>query len=221
MDVIIDIVIVEDNVELAELLVSTINTAVGFSLKGLAKNGEEAIRLVSAIRPDVVLMDIGLPDISGIECVKILKPMFPRMEFMAYTAFEDAQNLIQAIAAGVNSYILKSSPPEVLLAAIRELYAGGAPATPDIARMLIEFMRSEMNRTTDKASLSAEQYHISSREKEVLQCLSEGLYYAEIAENLKITVGTVKKHIYNIYEKLHVDNRTEAINKFFGSAKTL
>lgn len=153
-------------------------------------------------------MDIGLPDISGIDCVRKLRPLCPNVEFIMCTVYDEDEKVFQSLEAGANSYILKKSKPELLLSAIREVFEGGSPMSIAIARKIVAKMqRKDDTRVT---------YGITPREVEVLTMLSKGLTYTEVADSLFISVKTLKKHIYNICEKLHVDNKVEALNKFFG-----
>lgn len=204
----ITIALVEDNPQIQELLQATIATEEEYCCVAVFSNGQSALEGIPDLLPDVVLMDIGLPDISGIECVRRLKPLCPGTEFMMCTIYDEDEKVWQALEYGASSYILKRSKPDFLLDAVREVHSGGSPMSPDIARKLVRRFQHE----TDKQH----QYNITPREKEILELLSRGLLYKEVAENLGISINTLKRHIYNIYEKLHVDNKVEAINKVFG-----
>lgn len=204
----ISVFIVEDNPDIQLLLQTIVSRDNEYSCVGVAPNGTEALRRIPELLPDVVLMDIGLPDISGIECVKKLKPVCPNVEFIMCTIYDEDEKVFQSLEAGANSYILKKSKPELLLSAIREVFEGGSPMSSDIARKIVARMQRNGQTRAD--------YHITPREVEVLTMLSKGLTYSEVADQLFISVKTLKKHIYNIYEKLHVDNKVEALNKFFG-----
>jgi DNA-binding NarL/FixJ family response regulator len=176
---------------------------------GVYEDGETALEQLSIHQPNVVIMDIGLPGINGIECVKSLKPRYPSMEFMMCTIHDEDEKIFEALEAGANSYILKRTAPDKLLEAIVELHDGGSPMSSDIARKLV---RTYQKKNNDVKSL----YGITPREEEILMHLSKGLTYQEIADVLFISVGTIKKHIYNIYEKLHVSSKVAAINKYLG-----
>jgi two-component system, NarL family, response regulator LiaR len=204
----ISVFIVEDNEDIMTMLKTIVESNKNYSCVGAAFTGTKALQQIPEILPDIVLMDIGLPDINGIECVKKLKVKCPQTEFMMCTVYDEDEKVFEALKAGANSYILKRSKPELLLRAMEEIMEGGSPMSPDIARKIVRRFHQKAN--------TKEQYHITPKEEEVLNLLSKGHTYEEIAHQLNITVKTLKKHIYNIYEKLHVDNRVEAINKFFG-----
>ncbi len=204
----ISVLIVEDNEDIQLLLQTVVSRNDEYSCIGVVSTGADALKKIPELLPDVVLMDIGLPDISGIECVRKLKPQCPNVEFIMCTIYDEDEKVFQSLEAGANSYILKKSKPELLLTAIREVYEGGSPMSSDIARKIVAKMQRKDTARTD--------YGITPREEDVLVKLSKGLTYSETADQLFISVKTLKKHIYNIYEKLHVDNKVEALNKFFG-----
>ncbi|MBD2705635.1 response regulator transcription factor [Spirosoma sp. BT702] len=204
----ISVFIVEDNPDIQLLLQTIVSREVEYACVGVVTTGTEALRRIPELLPDVVLMDIGLPDISGIDCVRRLKPLCPNVEFIMCTVYDEDEKVFQSLEAGANSYILKKSKPELLLTAIREVYEGGSPMSSDIARKIVARVQRKDQARTD--------YHITPREVDVLTMLAKGLTYNEVADALFISVKTLKKHIYNIYEKLHVDNKVEALNKYFG-----
>lgn len=204
----ISIAMVEDNQQIQELLQATIALEEDMNCIAVFSNGAAAIEKLPDLLPDVVLMDIGLPDINGIECVRQLKPLCPGTEFMMCTIYDEDEKVWQALEYGASSYILKRSKPEFLVNAIREVHAGGSPMSADIARKLVRRFQPVPDAQKD--------YHITPREKEILELLSKGLMYKEVAQQLTISINTLKRHIYNLYEKLHVDNKVEAINKVFG-----
>jgi DNA-binding NarL/FixJ family response regulator len=154
-------------------------------------------------------MDINLPGMSGTECIKKVKEKSPKIQFMMFTIYEDSEQVYEALAAGASGYLLKKTPTEKILEALKELYEGGAPMSTHIARKVVSFFQKE-----NKAA--GEMTQLSNREKEVLALLSKGFLYKEISDQLFISTGTVRQHIHHIYEKLHVQNRMEAINKFYG-----
>ena len=205
----ITIAIVEDNASIREMLQSIIAMEESYSCTGLFGNGEDALKGIPELQPDVVLMDIGLPGINGIDCIKQLKPTCPRTEFLICTIYDEDEKVYQALEYGASSYILKSSKPEFLLQSILEVHNGGSPMSPDIARKLVQRFRQKENKNV--AILN-----ITPREKEILELLSQGLFYKEASDQLGISINTLKRHIYNMYQKLQVDNKTEAINKVFG-----
>lgn len=205
----ISVVIVEDQKDIQGLLKSIVSRNEDYICLDVCSTGEEALQKIPELLPDVVLMDIGLPGINGIDCVKRLKSICPNTEFIMCTAYDEDEKVFLALQSGANSYILKKSKPEVLLNAIKEVHEGGSPMSSDIARKIV--MKLQQTPATTKV-----EYHITNREEEILEQLSKGLTYIEIADKLFISIKTLKKHIYNIYEKLHVDNKVEAINKFYG-----
>jgi DNA-binding NarL/FixJ family response regulator len=162
-------------------------------------------------------MDIDLNDVyNGIQCVQQLKPENPEILFMMCTVYEDDDKIYQALTAGASGYILKKTPPGKLLDAIQELYEGGAPMSSQIARKVVAAFRAKNGDLVPENPSAKEIRVLSNREKEILELLSKGFLYKEIAASLFISAETVRKHVYHIYEKLHVNNRVEAVNKFFG-----
>lgn len=176
-----------------------------FELVFTLSRGEEALETIPALQPDIVIMDINLPGISGIECIRMVKGQCPATQFMIFTIYENDENIFTALEAGASGYLLKKSTMPQIAEAIKELYHGGSPMSALIARKLVQRYQ--------KPAPQAELAQLTSREKEILTLLSEGLLYKEIAGRLSITAGTVKQHIHRMYEKLHVNNKTEAINK--------
>lgn len=160
--------------------------------------------------PDVIIMDINLPGASGIDCVRQLSQRCTGTQYLMYTVHDDDHRVFEALKAGANGYILKSSTPDQILEAVRELAQGGSPMSAHVARRVVQHFRP----LQDRSSLS--DVSLSEREHGVLELLAQGLLYKEIAERSGISVGTVKQHIHRIYDKLHVQNRTEAVNRFFG-----
>ena len=197
--------IVEDITEIREGLRFIINQTAGFQFVSAYDNAEDAYRGLVNDRPDIVIMDIGLPGGTGVECIRKLKPANPAMLFVIFTVYEDSDQVFEALAAGASGYLLKNSPPDKIIDSLREIQAGGSPMSLSIARKVV----SSFHRVVD-------QNELSGREMEVLTLLAKGLLYKEIATKLSISKGTVSQHIHNIYEKLHVYNRTEALNKVFG-----
>lgn len=214
---IIPVAIVEDNNDIRHALEQIIDMAFGFSLCCSCVNGEEALATIPYLNPKVVLMDINLGGINGIECVKILKVSNPTALFMMCTALEEDESIFQALKAGASGYILKKTTPPKLLEAIQELYEGGAPMSSQIARKVVAAFRLQINEDDQLSNDRMVSINIlSKREKEILETLAKGLLYKEIADKFGISKETVKKHVYSIYEKLHVGNRIEAINKYYG-----
>ncbi|MBS1600293.1 MAG: response regulator transcription factor [Bacteroidetes bacterium] len=211
----IAVCIVDDNNEIRSALEQIILMADGYDLVGSCSSLDEALITIPNIKPNVVLMDINLGENeSGIDCIRELKPLHPEILFMMCTVYEEDEKIFEALSAGANGYILKKTTPDKLLDAIKELYQGGAPMSSQIARKVtMAFQNKAMeNNNAQGKSISI----LSNRENEILQLLAKGLLYKEIAGHLFISQETVRKHVYHIYEKLHVNNRVEAINKFFG-----
>ena len=208
----ISVAIVEDNNDIRNALEQIIDMADGYSLAGSCVNGEEAIINIPLLRPSIVLMDINLGGINGIEVVRILKEEMPDILFMMCTIYEEDEKIFEALSAGASGYVLKKTAPDKLLDAIKELYEGGAPMSSQIARKVVTTFQNKTSSIASPDSLGI----LSRREKEILEMLSKGLLYKEIADQLFISPQTVRKHVYHIYEKLHVGNRIEAVNKYFG-----
>jgi DNA-binding NarL/FixJ family response regulator len=207
----ISVCIVDDNKELRNALEEIIGMADGYKCLCTIGTAEEAIRDLPAFAPDVVLMDINLGSVeSGIDCVKILKAKMPSTNFMMCTVYEENEKIFEALSAGASGYILKKTDPARMLEAIRELYEGGAPMSSQIARKVVAAFQQKAPTT------GSELDDLSNREKEILELLSKGLMYKEIAAQLFLSPETVRKHVYHIYEKLHVNNRVAAVNKFYG-----
>lgn len=192
-----------------------INTADGYKLCGSCTSGESALKSLPRMHPKVVLMDINLGGITGIEVVRELKKTNEEILFMMCTVYEEDEQIFEALNAGASGYILKKTAPAKMLDAIKELYEGGSPMSSQIARKVVAAFQNKtlvaVPDNADRESLKS----LSGREKEILESLSKGMTYREIAEEHSISQETVRKHVYHIYEKLHVNNRVEAVNKFF------
>jgi DNA-binding NarL/FixJ family response regulator len=205
----ISIVIVEDLDEVRDGLKQFIALSPDFTILDTFKTAEEALHDLPSLHPDIVIMDINLPGINGIECIRLVKKKVPRTQFMMFTVYENDEKVFEALKAGATGYLLKNTGMIQMADSLRELYNGGSPMSSGIARKLVTVFREQQaNEQTVEA--------LSQRENQVLQLLSRGLLYKEIADQLLISTGTVRQHIHRIYEKLHVQNRTEAINKAFG-----
>jgi DNA-binding NarL/FixJ family response regulator len=214
----ISVCIVDDNKDIRSALEQIIEMADGYRLAGSFVGSEEAMIGIPKISPDVVLMDINLGDgESGISCVRELKPQNPEILYMMCTVYEEDEKIFEALTAGANGYILKKTAPAKLLEAIRELYEGGAPMSSQIARKIVNAFQNKtlIDGPPEGASMGKSIGILSNRENETLELLAKGLLYKEIAAHLFISQETVRKHVYHIYEKLHVNNRVEAINKFY------
>jgi DNA-binding NarL/FixJ family response regulator len=207
------VAIVEDNNDIRQALEQIIESSDDFTLAGSCTTGEEAIRKLPILNPQVVLMDIGLGDgMNGIEVVRELKASNPEILFMMCTIYEEDEKIFEALRAGASGYILKKTQPAKLLEGITELIQGGAPMSSQIASKVVAAFQNKSINTSLGSSLDV----LSKRENEILEMLSTGLLYKEISDKLFITTETVRKHVYHIYEKLHVTNRVEAVNKYFG-----
>lgn len=206
------VAIVEDNNDIRQALEQIIEASDDFTLAGSCTTGEEALIKLPLFNPKIVLMDIGLGDgINGIEVVRELKESQPDMLFMMCTIYDEDEKIFEALRAGANGYILKKTQPAKLLEGINELIQGGAPMSSQIASKVVAAFQKK-----SKAPQSSTLDILSKRENEILEMLSTGLLYKEISDKLLITTETVRKHVYHIYEKLHVTNRVEAVNKYFG-----
>jgi DNA-binding NarL/FixJ family response regulator len=209
----ISVCIVDDNKDLRNALEEIVSMSPEYKCVATIGTASDAINHIPALKPDVVLMDINLggPE-SGIDVVKTLKPRMSDTNFMMCTVYEEDEKIFEALSAGASGYILKKTDPTRLLEAIRELYEGGAPMSSQIARKVVAAFQKNQPASTETGELSV----LSNREKEILEFLSRGLMYKEIAAQLFLSPETVRKHVYNIYEKLHVNNRVAAVNKFYG-----
>ena len=199
--------IVEDNTVVRGGMEELVNSISGCECTGCCASGEEALRLIPRLKPDLVLMDIHLPNLSGIECTAKLKKQMPKLAVLMITVYEDEARIFQALKAGASGYILKRSDPREIVEAIGEVLAGGAPMTSSIARKVVDSFRQPADPSSAESGLSR-------RETEILQALSKGLTNKEIADELKINIETVRWHLKQIYDKLHVHGRTEAALKF-------
>jgi len=209
----IQVAIVEDIREIREGLQMLINLSDGFNCSHVYANAEEALKALPIERPDVVLMDINLPGMTGVECVRRVKPHCPATQFIMSTVYEDDENVFESLKAGATGYLLKKTVPARILEAIAEVHNGGSPMSTQIARrIIVTFQKKDGIRAADE---------LTPREKEILKSLSEGLRYKEIAAKFRISIETVRSHARNIYEKLQVQSRTEALNKVYGKDRPI
>ena len=209
----ITVSIVEDNDKLRGTLAKVIGRAEGFRFVSDYGSAEAALEDLPKVKPEVVLMDINLPGMNGVECVRKLKALMPQTQVMMLTVYEDTENIFNALAAGANGYMLKRTPSKELIEAIREVHRGGSPMTTHIARLVVQsFQKPAAAAPTTQAG--GELAELSEREQQVLDLLSQGLIYKEIADKLNIGYETVHTYIRRIYEKLQVRTRTEAVAKF-------
>ncbi len=210
MNQIITVSIVEDMDEIRARLKSILEESGEFACMAVYSNAEDAVKELPVLSPDIVLMDINLPGMSGIECIRKVKAVCPEILFIMFTIYEDSEQVFEALTAGASGYLLKKTPHDQISPALKELYEGGSPMSTQIARKVVAYFQKKDGKENDMEHI------LSSREKEVLELLSKGYLYKEIAAKLQISTGTVRQHIHKIYEKLHVQNRTEALNKFYG-----
>lgn len=205
----IPVSIVEDNPQVRGSLAKLIDGAPGFRCVSRHGSAEDALVEIPKVKPEVVLMDINLPGINGVECVRRLKPLLPGAQIIMLTVYQNTEHIFNALAAGATGYMLKQTPPAELLAAIKEVHAGGSPMSSHIARKIVQSFQH-------LPAVAAGSESLSPREAEVLDLLAKGFLYKEIAEQMKVSYATVHTHIRHIYEKLHVRSRTEAVAKHLG-----
>ena len=199
--------IVEDDAHTRSIFADWLGRARDLELLNQCESGEQALASLPAAQPDVVLMDINLPGLCGVETVRRLKPSMPKTQFLMLTVYEDADHIFDALAAGASGYLLKQTSPEALLGAVKEVHQGGSPMTSTIARKVVQsFQRGPAS--------STEAEDLSPREREVLELVARGYLYKEIAEQLVISVATVNTYIRRIYEKLHVRSRAQAVARY-------
>ena len=205
----IQVSVVEDSDSLRRGLATLLDDAPDLHCRSTCGDAEEALLRLPADAPDIVLMDIRLPGMSGIECVARLVALMPKVRILMLTAYEDSEDIFQSLAAGAHGYLVKSTTPEQLLDAVREVAAGGSPISGSVARKMVAFFRSQPAVSGGVAALAP-------REREVLKLLADGCPYKEIAAAMQVSLGTVRTYIERIYEKLHVHNRTDAVVQFLG-----
>jgi len=198
--------IVEDDAKVRESLAHLINSSPGYRCVSEHASGEEALREIPGVKPDVTLMDINLTGINGVECVRRLKPVFPQTQVIMLTVYQNTEHIFNALAAGATGYLLKQTPPTELLSAIRNVHDGGSPMSSHIARKIVQSFQQP-------APAAVEGDTLSPREAQVLELLAKGFLYKEIADSMKVSYATVHTHIRHIYEKLQVRSRTEAVAK--------
>lgn len=203
----VKIVIVEDDKEFLKGISRTLVLSEELEMLGTFISAEDFIKEVKVLNPEIVLMDIGLPKLSGIECMKQLKPLYPKMQFLIWTTFEDDEKIFDALKAGASGYILKTATAQQLIQSIVELYKGGSPMSSSIARKVIASFHTP--------DIKKSEYNLTPRENEILEWLAKGYRYKEIAEKLFVSLETVRSHVHHIYEKLQVSSRTDALNKVF------
>lgn len=201
----LSVVIVEDDEQIREGISSLIKTAEGFILNGAFGECQSLLAAIDDILPDVFLMDISMPGISGIECTKRIKEIYPLANIIILTVYDDDERIFESLRAGASGYILKRASLDQILEAIKDVSGGGAPMTPSIARRVLNYFNA--------AAIAKNDFNLTKRENEILQELINGLSYKKISDKLFISLDTVRSHIKNIYQKLHVNSKSEAILK--------
>jgi len=202
------VAIVEDHAELSQNLAELFNDTPGYRCVCQCATAENALREIPRHKPDVVLMDLNLPGVSGIECIERLKAELPETQVLVLTAHEEGERIFQALQAGASGYLLKRTPPGQLIVAVKEMKEGGAPMTPEIASKVVQSFRKQSPTNQNEIA------QLTPREEQILRLLSEGYIVKEIADKLAISFFTTQNHIKKIYEKLHVHSRTEAVIKY-------
>ena len=202
----ISVSIVDDEKKLCKSIATFLNDSPGFRCISIYGNAEAALQHLPADNPDVVLMDINMAGMDGIECVRRLKILLPQVQIVMLTVYEDTEQIFKALAAGATGYLLKRLEPEDLLQAIRDVSVGGSPMSNSIARKVVASFQ--------EANQAGERNLLSPREQAVLDCLAQGLPYKQIADRLGISINTIRTHLRHTYEKLHVLSRTQAVAKY-------
>lgn len=198
--------LIEDTENYRAAIASLLDLSAEVQLAGSWRNAEAAIKEVPEILPDVILTDIQLPGLNGIECIRRLKKDCPNIQFLVLTVFEEDEKIFEALKAGASGYLLKSSSPEAIVNAIKEIHGGGSPMSPGIARKIIRYFH--------EPSLEEGYAIFTEREKQVLELMSQGKLVKEIAADLDVTSHAIKKHVKNIYQKMQVQNKVEAVMKW-------
>ncbi len=206
-DEMITVAVVEDDAQVRHSLAGILKRGPGLNCVGEYGNAEEALREIPRLQPKVVLMDINLPGMDGVHCVRRLSELAPKTQVLMLTVYDNTDAIFNSLAAGASGYLLKPISAEQLLSAVRDVYAGGAPMTSDIARKVVQTFRQPV-------PANGETENLSPREQEVLDFLAKGYLYKEIAEHLNISYGTVHTYIERIFKKLHVRSRAQAVAKY-------
>jgi DNA-binding NarL/FixJ family response regulator len=203
----ISVSIVDDEKKLCQSISTFLNGSPGFRCVSIYGNAEAALKHLPTDQPDVVLMDINMAGMNGIECVRQLKTLAPQIQILMFTIYEDTEQIFKALAAGATGYLLKRLEPGELLQSIRDVHTGGSPMSNSIARKVVASFQ-QANQAGEKQNL------LTPREQAVLDCLAQGLAYKQIGDKLGISINTIRAHLRHIYEKLHVQSRTEAVAKY-------
>ena len=205
----ISVALVEDVRGTRENLMELLRRATGMTCAGAFASGEEALKLLPALSPDVVLMDINLPGMSGVKCAAQLKTTQPKLQILMLTAYENSDLIFESLRAGASGYLMKNTEPDEIIHAIEQVHAGGSPMSMQIARKVVSHFQEIKKPSSDFEQLTP-------REQEILSLLAKGFLYKEIADQLQISLHTVRGHVHLVYEKLHVQSRSEAIIKYLG-----
>lgn len=200
----------EDNAALSRALCQMISDSDELELAGSFQNGNNVLRDIAKSVPDVVLMDIDMPGVNGIEAVKIIRQHFPNLRILMQTVFDDDDKIFESILAGASGYILKKNAPKIIIESIIDVYNGGAPMSPAIANRVLHLFQNHVTRPNN---VSDDEYNLTPREKDVLRCMVAGKPYKIISDELNITYNTIRTHVKKIYDKLHVSSNTEAVSK--------
>ena len=218
----IHVIVVEDDSRLRSGLMEIINSDPECACVGAFGSGEEALEKAPPLKPQVAVMDINLPGMDGIECVRQLAERLPKLQIVMLTVYQDTNNLFRALAAGAHGYLVKPSRARELLAAIRDIHQGGAPMTSALARKVVDAFRKQTtppasaSAVSSAAAESAENGELAPREKEVLDLLAQGFSYKEIADRLNVAFATVHTYVLRIYKKLHVRSKNAAVARWLG-----
>ena len=205
----ISVSIVEDNSGTRQSLVELLGRAPGLRCVGAHPSGEDALKKIEDEKPDVILMDINLPGMSGIECVARVKERLPKTQILMLTTYREGDLIFDSLRAGASGYLLKNMAPSELWQAVQQVHDGGSPMSMHIARKVVSFFQQVREKNSELATLT-------KRESEILGLLAKGFLYKEIADQLSISLSTVRAHLHTVYEKLHVQSRTEAVVKYLG-----
>lgn len=212
----IHVIVVEDDSRLRSGLMEIINSDPECACVGVFGSGEEALEKAPPLKPQVALMDINLPGMDGIECVRQLSERLPKLQIVMLTVYQDTNNLFRALAAGAHGYLVKPARARELLAAIRDIHQGGAPMTSALARKVVDAFRKQTTPAPAVSSAVSEKGELASREKEVLDLLAQGCSYKEIADKLNVAFATVHTYVLRIYKKLHVRSKNAAVARWLG-----
>ncbi len=203
----IKVMIFEDNKHLRDSLYFLVNSSSGFECVAAFPDTRQALQHVKHFKPDVIMTDIEMPVMNGIDTTRLIKNEYPGMKILILTVFEDKEKIFQALCAGGSGYLLKNSTPEQILQALTDTYKGGSPLSPSVAKLVVQFFQLNMPEAT------ADDYNLTPKEKELLECLADGKSYKMIADKMSISIETVKTHIKSVYRKLHVNSSHEAVAK--------